>query len=55
MPAAALPAPKLQPLIRLLGSDNDNECLAAARGVARVLAAQGLSWHDVAIKLGRKT
>ena len=32
-------------LIRLLASDRDGECLAAARALGRILEANGRDWH----------
>jgi hypothetical protein len=39
---------KLGKLLPLLGSDHDNEVIAAARAIGRTLAATGLDWHALA-------
>lgn len=41
-------APRLGPLIRLLGSDNNGEVSAAVAGLRRILASEGLDLHDLA-------
>ena len=42
-------APRLGPLIGKLGSDHAPEALAAVRQLGRVLAAEGLSFNDLAL------
>jgi hypothetical protein len=44
----AVVAPRVAQLIKLLGSDRDGECLAAARALQRTLAAAGQDFHDLA-------
>lgn len=41
-------APRLAPLIRLLGSSNNGEVSAAVAGLRRILATQDLDLHDLA-------
>lgn len=41
-------APKLDPLIRRLGTNHDGEKLATLAALERTLAAGGLSFHDLA-------
>jgi hypothetical protein len=46
--ALAVISPKIGRLIRLLGSDSDGECLAAARALGRTLAGAGEDFHSLA-------
>jgi hypothetical protein len=48
MSALAIISPKIGRLIRLLGSDSDGECLAAARALGRTLAGAGEDFHSLA-------
>ena len=48
MSRLAAVAPRLGPLIRLLGSDQNGEVSAAVAGLRRVLASEGLDLHDLA-------
>lgn len=48
MAAVEAAAPRLTPLLRLLGSNVDGEVLAAARGLQRVLASHGSDINDLA-------
>lgn len=48
MGAIAEITPKLGKFVRLLGSDNDGEVVAAARALVRTLTAQGCDLHDLA-------
>jgi hypothetical protein len=41
-------APRLGALIRLLASDKDGECLAAARALGRTLESANSDFHDLA-------
>jgi hypothetical protein len=43
--------PRISQLIRLLGSDNDGECLGAARAIGRTLASVDLDFHDLALSV----
>lgn len=43
----------LVPLIKMLGSDNDAEALAAVRAIGRKLKANGFDWHDLAAEIGK--
>lgn len=45
-------APKLVPLVRLLGSPVDGEVLAACRAIGRTLDTAGCDWHDLAAVIG---
>ena len=47
--------PRLGQLIRMLGSNQDHEALAAVRAIGKTLAGQGLSFHDLAdeVEAGR--
>ena len=47
-PALLHIAPTVAKLIRLLSSDRDGEVVASVRAMRRVLAAAGLSLHDLA-------
>jgi hypothetical protein len=47
MSANAFNVGRVGRLIRMLASDSDGECLAAARALGRALAAQDLSFHDL--------
>jgi hypothetical protein len=42
---------RLQKLVPLLGSDKDNEALAAVRMIQKALRAEGLDLHDLAMRL----
>jgi hypothetical protein len=44
-------APRLSKLIPLLSSTHDDEVVAAARAIARMLASAGADWHDLAAAL----
>jgi len=46
--ALAVVAPRIGQLIRLLGSDQDGEVVAAARALSRTLASVGADFHDLA-------
>lgn len=48
MSVLATIAPRLAPLIRLLGSDNNGEVSAAVAGLRRILASKELDLHDLA-------
>jgi len=48
MGAIAEITPKLGKFVRLLGSDNEGEVVAAARALVRTLTAQGCDLHDLA-------
>src|SRR5262249_58133817 len=47
-PALANIAPTISKLVRLLGSDQDQEALGAARALKRVLSSASLDLHDLA-------
>ena len=55
VPALAPIAPKLDPLIRRLASDQDGERLACIAAIERQLAKAGASFHDLADQLTRAT
>src|SRR5271165_2052604 len=46
--ALAVVAPRIGQLIRLLGSDQDGEVVAAARALGRTLASVGADFHTLA-------
>jgi hypothetical protein len=48
MTSLAVVAPRIGQLIRLLGSDQDGEVVAAARALGRTLATAGQDFHDLA-------
>lgn len=48
MNALAPIAPRLVPLVRMLGSPVDGEALAACRAIGRTLDTAGLDFHDLA-------
>lgn len=48
MMALAHVAPKLAPLVRMLGSPVDGEALAACRAIGRTLDTAGVDFHDLA-------
>jgi hypothetical protein len=48
MTALAPVAPKLAPLVRMLGSPVDGEALAACRAIGRTLKTAGCDFHDLA-------
>ena len=52
MPDLAALVPRLDPLIRRLGSDHDGERLAVVAALARVLAANNATFHDLADRIG---
>ena len=41
--------------IRLMGSPNDHEALAAVRALGRKLQGEGMSWHDLADRVEAKS
>jgi hypothetical protein len=41
-------APKIAPLVRMLGSPVDGEALAACRAIGRTLDTAGMDFHDLA-------
>ena len=40
--------PKIRTMVPMLGSEQDGDVLAAARGIGRTLAGVGLSYHELA-------
>jgi hypothetical protein len=48
MSALAVVAPRIGQLIRMLGSDQDGEVVAAARALGRTLAGAGEDFHSLA-------
>ena len=55
---AALPPkilPRIGQLIRMLGSNQDHEAMAAVRAIGKTLVGQGLTFHDLAdtVEAGR--
>jgi hypothetical protein len=42
---------KIDPLIRRLATDSDGETVACVRAIGRVLAAAGMTFHDLADRL----
>jgi hypothetical protein len=55
MNALAIVAPRLGQLIRLLGSDQDGEVVAAARALRRTLASVDADFHSLAATIERST
>jgi hypothetical protein len=53
--ALAVVAPRIGQLIRLLGSDQDGEVVAAARALGRTLASVGEDFHTLADTIERST
>jgi hypothetical protein len=51
--ALAVVAPRIGQLIRLLGSDQDGEVVAAARALGRTLASVGEDFHTLADTIER--
>jgi hypothetical protein len=51
--ALAVVAPRIGQLIRLLGSDQDGEVVAAARALGRLLASVGEDFHTLADTIER--
>jgi len=51
--ALAVVAPRIGQLIRLLGSDQDGEVVAAARALGRTLASVGEDFHSLADTIER--
>jgi hypothetical protein len=51
--ALAVVAPRIGQLIRLLGSDQDGEVLAAARALGRTLTSVGADFHTLADTIER--
>jgi hypothetical protein len=41
--------PSVPKLLRLLGTDNDAECVAAARALGRALRSHGQTFHSLAV------
>jgi hypothetical protein len=53
MSALVVVAPRIGQLIRLLGSDQDGEVVAAARALGRTLASVGEDFHTLADTIER--
>jgi hypothetical protein len=53
MPLPAALAPKIDPLIRRLGSGFDGERLATLLALERTLKRHGCSFHDLADRIGK--
>jgi hypothetical protein len=51
--ALAVVAPRIGQLIRLLGSDQDGEVIAAARALGRTLTSVGADFHSLADTIER--